>query len=217
MRCSAATAEARKACPTRSSSPPKAPKAKRSRYSSNEQTAVEAGCRKSSPMSKRPAMPTDAKGNARSKTKDKNKAPRQRSSAKRKAAKDKADELGLRKSQPAKKSKDRKETWRKKKQKVTERSKRNSSASPTCRDRAAQRSQDPTLSIPVRSLANVNFNEKRGIIEMGRRKQARTFLQRRHGEEIHADRARRRRSLRTAARQPDDFAARNLLPHQAHD
>ena len=35
---------------------------------------------------------------------------------------------------------------------------------------AAQRSQDPTLSIPVRSLANVNFNEKRGIIEMGRRR-----------------------------------------------
>ena len=41
---------------------------------------------------------------------------------------------------------------------------------------AAQRSQDPTLSIPVRSLANVNFNEKRGIIEMGRRKQARSFF-----------------------------------------
>ena len=38
---------------------------------------------------------------------------------------------------------------------------------------AAERSKDPTLSIPVRSLANVNFNEKRGIIEMGRRKQAR--------------------------------------------
>ena len=34
---------------------------------------------------------------------------------------------------------------------------------------AAQRSQDPALAIPVRSLANVNFNEKRGIIEMGRR------------------------------------------------
>src|SRR4030095_2631934 len=35
---------------------------------------------------------------------------------------------------------------------------------------AAERSKDPTLSIPVRSLANVNFNEKRGIIEMGKRK-----------------------------------------------
>src|SRR5947208_12037097 len=41
---------------------------------------------------------------------------------------------------------------------------------------AADRSRDPTLSIPVRSLANVNFNEKRGIIEMGKRKQARTFF-----------------------------------------
>ncbi len=41
---------------------------------------------------------------------------------------------------------------------------------------AADRSKDPTLSIPVRSLANVNFNEKRGIIEMGKRKQARTFF-----------------------------------------
>ena len=41
---------------------------------------------------------------------------------------------------------------------------------------AAQRSKDPTLAIPVRSLANINFNEKRGIIEMGRRKQARSFF-----------------------------------------
>jgi DNA topoisomerase-6 subunit A len=41
---------------------------------------------------------------------------------------------------------------------------------------AAQRNQDPALSIPVRSLANVNFNEKRGFIEMGKRKQERTFF-----------------------------------------
>src|SRR5436853_452431 len=41
---------------------------------------------------------------------------------------------------------------------------------------AAGRSREPALSIPVRSLANINFNEKRGIIEMGRRKQARTFF-----------------------------------------
>src|SRR6266566_2913251 len=41
---------------------------------------------------------------------------------------------------------------------------------------AADRSRDPALSIPVRSLANVNFNEKRGIIEMGKRRQARTFF-----------------------------------------
>ena len=32
------------------------------------------------------------------------------------------------------------------------------------------------MAIPVRSLANVNFNEKRGIIEMGKRKQERTFF-----------------------------------------
>src|SRR4249919_1487449 len=41
---------------------------------------------------------------------------------------------------------------------------------------AAEQRRDPTLSIPVRSLANINFNEKRGIIEMGKRKQARTFF-----------------------------------------
>src|SRR5688500_7514280 len=41
---------------------------------------------------------------------------------------------------------------------------------------AADKSKDPTLAIPVRSLANVNFNEKRGIIELGRRKQERTFF-----------------------------------------
>jgi len=41
---------------------------------------------------------------------------------------------------------------------------------------AAGRSRDPALSIPVRSLANINFNEKRGIIEMGRRRQERTFF-----------------------------------------
>src|SRR5262245_52749100 len=41
---------------------------------------------------------------------------------------------------------------------------------------AAERSKDPTILIPVRSLANVEFNAKRGIIEMGRRKQERTFF-----------------------------------------
>src|SRR4249920_2268757 len=41
---------------------------------------------------------------------------------------------------------------------------------------AADKSRDPALSIPVRSLANVSFNEKRGIIEMGRRRQERTFF-----------------------------------------
>src|SRR6201987_4534159 len=41
---------------------------------------------------------------------------------------------------------------------------------------AAERSKDPTLAIPVRSLANINFNAQRGIIELGRRKQARNFF-----------------------------------------
>ena len=41
---------------------------------------------------------------------------------------------------------------------------------------AAERGKDPTLAIPVRSLANVTFNGKRGIIELGKRKQARTFF-----------------------------------------
>src|SRR5499426_3353396 len=41
---------------------------------------------------------------------------------------------------------------------------------------AAQRHKDPTLAIPVRSLSNVTFNERRGLIEMGKRKQARSFF-----------------------------------------
>ncbi len=41
---------------------------------------------------------------------------------------------------------------------------------------AAQRSKDPTLSIPVRSLANVKFNEKKRIIEMGKNRQVRSFF-----------------------------------------
>ncbi len=41
---------------------------------------------------------------------------------------------------------------------------------------AAQKSKDPTLEIPVRSLSNVKFNEKKRIIEMGKNKQARTFF-----------------------------------------
>src|SRR5256712_9299264 len=41
---------------------------------------------------------------------------------------------------------------------------------------AAQRRKDPTLTIPVRALSNVEFNERRGLIEMGKRKQARSFF-----------------------------------------
>ena len=41
---------------------------------------------------------------------------------------------------------------------------------------AAQRRKDPTLAIPVRSLSNVTFNERKGLIELGKRKQARSFF-----------------------------------------
>src|SRR5437773_10561827 len=41
---------------------------------------------------------------------------------------------------------------------------------------AAEKRKDPTIAIPVRSLSNVNFNERKGLIEMGKRKQARSFF-----------------------------------------
>lgn len=41
---------------------------------------------------------------------------------------------------------------------------------------AAHRRQDPTLSIPIRSLSNVTFSEQKGLIEMGKKKQARSFF-----------------------------------------
>ncbi|HSG05875.1 MAG TPA: DNA topoisomerase IV subunit A [Nitrospiria bacterium] len=41
---------------------------------------------------------------------------------------------------------------------------------------AAQQRKDPTLSIPVRSLSNVTFSERKGMIEMGKKKQARSFF-----------------------------------------
>ncbi len=33
---------------------------------------------------------------------------------------------------------------------------------------AAQKSKDPTFEIPVRSLSNVKFNQKKRILEMGK-------------------------------------------------
>ncbi len=41
---------------------------------------------------------------------------------------------------------------------------------------SAAKRKDPSIPIPVRSLSNVKFNEKRGIIEMGNTKQMRTFF-----------------------------------------
>jgi len=41
---------------------------------------------------------------------------------------------------------------------------------------AAQRSRDPGFQIPIRALSNVSFNPRKGMIEMGSRKQERTFF-----------------------------------------
>jgi DNA topoisomerase VI subunit A len=41
---------------------------------------------------------------------------------------------------------------------------------------AAERSKDPTFQIPIRALSNVFFNEKKGLIEMGGKKQERSFF-----------------------------------------
>jgi DNA topoisomerase-6 subunit A len=41
---------------------------------------------------------------------------------------------------------------------------------------AAQRAKDPAFAIPIRALSNVSFNQRKGMIEMGRKKQERTFF-----------------------------------------
>jgi DNA topoisomerase-6 subunit A len=41
---------------------------------------------------------------------------------------------------------------------------------------AAKKKKDPTLNIPIRSLSNVTFHERKGIIEMGKKKQQRSFF-----------------------------------------
>jgi DNA topoisomerase-6 subunit A len=41
---------------------------------------------------------------------------------------------------------------------------------------AADRSKDPTFTIPILALSNVSFNERKGLIEMGHKKQARSFF-----------------------------------------
>ena len=81
---------------------------------------------------------------------------------------------------------------------------------------AAERSKDPTLAIPVRALSNVNFNERRGIIEMGKRKQARSFFNVGMAKKFMQTVLVADALSRAAAREPHDLAARDLLPHQAH-
>src|SRR5206468_693486 len=51
----------------------------------------------------------------------------------------------------------------------------------------------------------------------GEAKAGPVVLQRRHGQEVHADGPRGRCALRAAASQPHDLASRDLLPDQAHD
>src|SRR5689334_5884778 len=41
---------------------------------------------------------------------------------------------------------------------------------------AAEKSKDPAFAIPIRALSNVSFNERKGMIEMGGKKQERTFF-----------------------------------------
>lgn len=41
---------------------------------------------------------------------------------------------------------------------------------------AAERSKDPTFAIPIRALSNVSFNQRKGLIEMGAKKQTRSFF-----------------------------------------
>jgi DNA topoisomerase-6 subunit A len=41
---------------------------------------------------------------------------------------------------------------------------------------AAKSNRSPAIQIPIRSLSNVNFNPKRGIIEMGKARQERSFF-----------------------------------------
>lgn len=41
---------------------------------------------------------------------------------------------------------------------------------------AAERAKDPTFAIPIRALSNVSFNQRKGLIEMGHKKQARSFF-----------------------------------------
>jgi DNA topoisomerase VI subunit A len=41
---------------------------------------------------------------------------------------------------------------------------------------AAERAKDPTFQIPIRALSNVSFNERKGLIEMGNKRQERSFF-----------------------------------------
>jgi DNA topoisomerase-6 subunit A len=81
---------------------------------------------------------------------------------------------------------------------------------------AAQRSQDPTLSIPGAQPGQRHLRRQARLIEMGRRKQERTFFNVGMAKKfmqtvLVAD------ALAELQRANLTLAARDLLPHQAHD
>ena len=82
--------------------------------------------------------------------------------------------------------------------------------------RAVKGGKNPFVEIPIRSLANVKFNEKRRLIELGSQRQKRYFFNVSHGEEVHAD-VPRLGGLQGAHRLgQDDEHPRPLLHDEAH-
>ena len=82
---------------------------------------------------------------------------------------------------------------------------------------AADRAKDPTLAIPIRALSNVSFNERKGMIEMGGKKQARSFFNVGMAKKFMQTMLGRRCPIGTAACGPHHVPQRNLLPNEAYD
>ena len=76
--------------------------------------------------------------------------------------------------------------------------------------------KNPFLDIPVRSLANVSWSEKRRLVELGRPEAEALLLQRLDGEEVHADVPGQRGLQGAHRRRQDDQHPRPLLHDQAH-
>ena len=78
---------------------------------------------------------------------------------------------------------------------------------------SAQRVKDPTFAIPIRALSNVSFNERKGLLEMGSKKQARSFFNVGMAKKfmqtvLVAD------ALSELSAPNDDIAPRDLLPDE---
>ena len=82
--------------------------------------------------------------------------------------------------------------------------------------KAVASGKNPFLDIPVRSLANVSWSEKRRLVELGDRAEA-LLLQRLDGEEVHADLPGERGVQRAHRLRQDHQHPRPLLHDQAHD